>query len=271
MRGAQTFSWPPGDCRRPLQAARPGVVRLALQRRRFAIYRSQKSFAAFTRPEGPEPAAGIRAGSFAPVPFPMTRGRPHSGLRRFAMRTSQSTSGPRTDDDPHKPLREDVRLLGALLGDVLREREGEALLESVEGVRALAKRAHGGDPAAFEELAVRLRDVPISAAVPVARAFAHFLALANIAEQHHRVRRRRDYARDAGRRPQPGSCADLFARWRAEGRSPAALAEAVRGLRIELVLTAHPTEIVRRTLLQTHRRIADLLALRDRPDLTPDE
>src|SRR4051812_13560706 len=175
------------------------------------------------------------------------------------------------DRDPHKPLREDVRLLGELLGDMLRAREGEALLEQVEGVRALAKRAHSDDPAAFEDLAERLRDVPISAAVPVARAFAHFLALANIAEQHHRVRRRRDHARDPKHRPQPGSCADLFARWRADGRPAAALAEAVRSLRIELVLTAHPTELMRRTLLQTHRRIADVLSVRDRPDLTPEE
>jgi phosphoenolpyruvate carboxylase len=173
--------------------------------------------------------------------------------------------------DPHKPLREDVRLLGEVLGDTLRAREGEALLGRVEEVRALAKRAHAGDPVAFEELADRLCDLPIAAAVPIARAFAHFLTLANIAEQHHRVRRRRDYARDPSRRPQPGSCADAFARWRAGGLSRDALADAVRSLRIELVLTAHPTEIVRRTLLQTHRRIADALASRDRPDLTPEE
>jgi phosphoenolpyruvate carboxylase len=173
--------------------------------------------------------------------------------------------------DPHKPLREDVRLLGELLGDTLRARQGEALLSRVEEVRALAKRAHAGDAAAFEELADRLSDLPIESAVPIARAFAHFLTLANIAEQHHRVRRRRDYARDPAGRPQPGSCADAFARWRAGGLSRDRLADAVRSLRIELVLTAHPTEIVRRTLLQTHRRIADVLGVRDRPDLTPEE
>ena len=116
--------------------------------------------------------------------------------------------------DPHKPLREDVRLLGELLGDTLRAREGEALLGRVEEVRALAKRAHAGDAAAFEELADRLSDLPIESAVPIARAFAHFLTLANIAEQHHRVRRRRDYARDPAGGPQPGSAADAFARWR---------------------------------------------------------
>ncbi len=174
-------------------------------------------------------------------------------------------------DDPHKPLREDVRLLGELLGETLRAREGDVLFGRVEEVRALAKRAHAGDPAAFEELADRLSDLPISETVPIARAFAHFLTLANIAEQHHRIRRRRDYARDPERHPQPGSCADAFARWRAGGLSRDALADAVRSLRIELVLTAHPTEIVRRTLLQTHRRIADELAVRDRADLTPEE
>ncbi|HEX2444784.1 MAG TPA: phosphoenolpyruvate carboxylase [Vicinamibacterales bacterium] len=174
-------------------------------------------------------------------------------------------------EDPHKPLRDDVRLLGELLGEVLRAREGEAVLERVEEVRALAKRAHAGDAAAFEELANRLSGLPIDATVPVARAFAQFLSLANIAEQHHRVRRRRDYARDPSRRPQPGSCADAFARWRVRGMSGEALMEAVKALRIELVLTAHPTEIVRRTLLQSQRRIADMLARRDRPDLTPDE
>jgi phosphoenolpyruvate carboxylase len=173
--------------------------------------------------------------------------------------------------DPHKPLRDDVRLLGELLGEILRDREGEALLERVEEVRALAKRAHAGDPAAFEELADLLGALPIDATVPIARAFAQFLTLANIAEQHHRIRRRRDYARDPNRRPQPGSCADAFGRWRAGGMSHAALAEAVNAVQIELVLTAHPTDIVRRTLQQAHRRIADSLALRDRVDLTPEE
>ena len=117
--------------------------------------------------------------------------------------------------DPHKRLRDDVRRLGELLGDTLRTFEGSALLDRVEEVRALAKQAHSGDPTAFSRLSERLAEMPLDAAVPVARAFATFLTLANIAEQHHRIRRRRDYARDVGRRPQPGSCADAFARWRA--------------------------------------------------------
>ncbi len=187
-------------------------------------------------------------------------------MRVESVRTTEVEAG-----DPHKPLRDDVRLLGELLGEVLRGLEGESLLERVEEVRALAKRAHAGDPAAFEALADLLSALPIAATVPIARAFAQFLTLANIAEQHHRIRRRRDYARDPSRRPQPGSCADAFARWRAGGLSDAALAEAVNTVRIELVLTAHPTEIVRRTLQQAQRRIADSLAVRDRVDLTPEE
>ena len=173
--------------------------------------------------------------------------------------------------DPHKALRDDVRLLGELFGETLRGLGGEPLYRLIEEVRALAKRAHADDSGAFQELAERLSELPLGSAVPMARAFAQFLTLANIAEQHHRVRRRRDYARDPAHRPQRGSCADAFARWRASGLSPEALAGAVQSLRIELVLTAHPTEIARRTLLQAYRRIGDVLAVRDRPDLTPEE
>lgn len=173
--------------------------------------------------------------------------------------------------DPHQSLRDDVRLLGELLGDTIRAREGDGIFARVEQVRALAKRAHGGDPDAFDVLADGLRGIPIAEAVPIARAFAHFLTLANIAEQHHRIRRRREYARDPNGRPQPGSCEDAFGRWRAGGLSTEDIGRLLRDLRIELVLTAHPTEIVRRTLLQAHRRIAELLSDRDRSDATPSE
>src|SRR5688572_13527811 len=105
-------------------------------------------------------------------------------------------------------------------------------------------------------------------ALPIARAFAQFLHLANIAEQHHRVRRRRAYQRDPDARPQRGSCEDSFARLLATGIAPERLHEAVCALQIELVLTAHPTEVARRRIVQKHNRIARALAERDRPDLT---
>src|SRR5437764_1770975 len=149
---------------------------------------------------------------------------------------------------PHAALRDDVRLLGGLLGDTLRAREGDAFFERVEEVRAIAKRSHEGERGQFDRLADLLRGLPLASAVPVARAFAHFLTLANIAEQHHRVRRRREYARDPERHPQPGSCAEVFGRLLASGVTAEQLVSVVNALRVELVFTAHPTEIVRRTL-----------------------
>jgi phosphoenolpyruvate carboxylase len=174
--------------------------------------------------------------------------------------------------DPHQPLRDDVRLLGEQLGRVLRQHEGESLFNRVEQVRTAAKRARGSDAEhELEAVAALLQEMPIDSALTVARAFAHFLHLANIAEQHHRERRRRDYARDPEGHPQPGSCAETFARLREAGVPADALVHAIESMRIELVLTAHPTEIARRTLIQKHIRIAELLAFRDRPDLTPAE
>jgi phosphoenolpyruvate carboxylase len=173
-----------------------------------------------------------------------------------------------SDHDPHQPLRDDVRLLGEVLGDTLKAHGGEALFQTVERVRALAKSARAGSGDDFAELAAELSTLPVDAARPVARAFAHFLNLANIAEQHHRIRRRRQYQRDAASRPQRGSCADSFERLLAAGIGADRLHEAVCSLQIELVLTAHPTEVARRTLVHAYNRIAAALATRDREDLT---
>ncbi|HEU4927855.1 MAG TPA: phosphoenolpyruvate carboxylase [Vicinamibacterales bacterium] len=172
--------------------------------------------------------------------------------------------------DPHKPLRDDVRLLGELLGETLRRDEGITHFERVERVRALAKltRTGSGDDD-FEALAAELGAMPVEAALPVARSFAHFLNLANIAEQHHRVRRRREIEREPGGRPQQASIEEALPRLMRAGVSGDALYDAICRLRIELVITAHPTEIMRRTLQHKYNRVADALAGRDRPDLTP--
>src|SRR5688572_24832623 len=103
--------------------------------------------------------------------------------------------------DPHKPLRQDVRLLGELLGDTLRARLGQPFFETVEHVRTLAKAVRNAETN-FHELASLLSALPVEAAIPLARAFTHFLNLANVAEQHHRIRRRRTYLRDAAAAPQ---------------------------------------------------------------------
>jgi phosphoenolpyruvate carboxylase len=173
--------------------------------------------------------------------------------------------------DPHERLRDDVRMLGGFLGETLRLREGAALYETVERVRALSKSGRGGSDGDLDALADLLRALPVSSAVPVARAFSHFLTLANIAEQHHRVRRRREYLRDPHAAPQRGSCDETFSRLLSRGVTADALHAATTALRVELVLTAHPTAITRRTLIQKHLRIADALARKDRDDLTAPE
>ena len=116
------------------------------------------------------------------------------------------------DADPEAPLRDDVRLLGALLGDVVRAREGDAVFETVERVRAPRQGRAGGRRRGFETLrAGVLGTLLLDEALPVARAFAHFLTLANIAEQHHRIRRRRALpARPRARRRSPARCDETF-------------------------------------------------------------
>ena len=162
--------------------------------------------------------------------------------------------------DPHKPLRDDVRLLGELLGQAIRAREGEGSFALVERVRTLAKSGRAGTTSDFDTLAAELGSMPLDEVLPVARAFSQFLNLANIAEQHHRIRRRRAYQQSPDLPPQRGSCEETFGRLIGAGLTPAELFDAVCSLEIELVLTAHPTEIVRRTLLQKYDRIARALA-----------
>ena len=178
------------------------------------------------------------------------------------------TTAAQTTHDPHRALRDDVRLLGELLGETLRRQEGQPLFERVERVRALAKRTRVSSADGFETLAGELRAMPVEAALPIARSFAHFLNLANVAEQHHRVRRRRAYQRDPRARPQPASIEETLPRLRSAGVAPDVLHQAVCRLGIELVVTAHPTEIMRRSLQHKYRRIADALADLDHTDVT---
>jgi len=142
-------------------------------------------------------------------------------------------------------LRRDVRLLGDLLGRVLVEQEGDALLEDVERVRAVARAARVGEP--HEELQRAVEALPLERQTSVLRAFALYFQLANVAEQHYRVRRWREYRRE-GTAPRESLAAALDA-----------IGEEVPEVSLGLVLTAHPTEATRRTVLAAHLRIARLL------------
>lgn len=169
----------------------------------------------------------------------------------------------------HEGLRGDVRLLGELLGNVLAAREGQAFFELVEEVRQLSKRAREGDEAAASALSERIAGLDTRQSTNLARAFGHFLMLANVAEQYHRVRRRRERRRAGS--VQPGAFDEALPRLVQQGVSPAALAALLSKLRVELVLTAHPTQAIRRTVQHKHRRIAQALAEREDADVTPME
>jgi phosphoenolpyruvate carboxylase len=157
------------------------------------------------------------------------------------------------------PLRRDVRLLGEILGRVMVEQEGEELLAQEEEIRRVSRRAREtGDPEVRTELSRAVAALDLERQTKILRAFTLFFQLANIAEQQHRVRRRRDVARDDGVPRE--SLADAFARLREAGIGADELAAAAQHVSLELVLTAHPTEATRRTILQAQARLGALLA-----------
>ena len=170
--------------------------------------------------------------------------------------------------DAHSYLRDDVRFLNSVLLETIREQEGEQVYELVEKIRQLSRESRSASEESFVSLQSYLQKLPVEQMIPVARAFTYILSLANIAEQHHRVRRRRFYLRNPKSTPQRASLEATFTELLQSGISPEHLYEAVCKQEIELVLTAHPTEAVRRTLLLKYVEIAKILHKRDREDLT---
>ncbi|MCX7157156.1 MAG: phosphoenolpyruvate carboxylase [Rhodocyclales bacterium] len=178
-------------------------------------------------------------------------------------------SSPVSDKD--QPLREDIRLLGRLLGDTVREQEGVATFDRVEEIRRLALRFHrDDDPAAREEMEARLQQLPRDRINMVVRAFSFFSHLANTAEDQHHIRRARAHAR-AGAPPREGSLAFSLQRALAAGTDAAKLAAFFASAQVRPVLTAHPTEVQRKSILDCQWKIASLLDERDRTELAPDE
>ncbi len=172
-------------------------------------------------------------------------------------------------------LREDTRLLGRVLGDVLRAQTGEDGFARIEAIRQTAirlRRAAPGEAAAHvkDELASLLNPLPIAHVLDVVRAFSYFSHLANLAEDVHQTRRRRAHAL-AGSPSQPRSVAHAFDRLSEAGVSPTAVRDFFADALVSPVLTAHPTEVQRKSILDCEREIVRLLKWRDRSILTPDE
>jgi phosphoenolpyruvate carboxylase len=166
-------------------------------------------------------------------------------------------------------LRDDVRRLGAMVGGMLAEQQSPGFLELVESVRkaAIARREEG-EPVSV--LAARLAEVPAAEVDALVRAFAAYFGATNVAERVHRIRRRRDHQRDEDA-PQPGGLEAVLGELRDAGVTLDELRALLPRLSIEPVFTAHPTEVVRRALLDKEHTIVERLVADIDRGRTPDE
>ena len=159
-----------------------------------------------------------------------------------------------------EPMREDIRLLGAILGETVREQNGEQVFELVERARVESFRVRRSE-IDRAQLAQLFSGIDIHRAIPVIRAFSHFALLANVAEDIHRERRRAVHV--AAGEPQPDSTlAATYLKLDAADLSADAVADALRGALVSPVITAHPTETRRRTVFDTQHRITQLMRMR---------
>ncbi len=186
--------------------------------------------------------------------------------------------------DKDQPLRDDVSVLGALVGEVIREQCGAALFQAVESARVAAIRRRelpGAEGDLAEALARPPEGAPCWDGEPsgqlspayverLVRSFSTYFQVVNLAEKIHRIRRRRDYLR-SGSLPQPGSLVDALERLRRAGLGAEEVGELLGRLEIEPVFTAHPTEATRRAILEKHQSIARRLVERMNPMRTPPE
>jgi phosphoenolpyruvate carboxylase len=169
------------------------------------------------------------------------------------------------DDDKDAPLKQDIRLLGRLLGDVIREQEGQARFDLIERIRALAVEVRKvANTAAQAELTRLLDGLSGDETVSVVRSFSYFSLLANVAEDRHHNRRAQAHAL-AGTPPKPGSLAHAISSLLAQGVPAAALLDQLAQLDVVPVLTAHPTEVQRRSTLDAQREMSRLLEVKDSP------
>jgi phosphoenolpyruvate carboxylase len=161
-----------------------------------------------------------------------------------------------------QPLIDDIRLLGRILGNVIREQEGQAAFDLIERVRQLSVRYRlKHDAAAGATLAQLLRRLSVDQTVSVIRAFSYFSHLANIAEDRHHIRRRLHH--EQLQHLQPGSVAHSFARLQQAGVRADDIIGMLNGAYVAPVLTAHPTEVQRKSILDAERAVAELITARD--------
>jgi phosphoenolpyruvate carboxylase len=172
-------------------------------------------------------------------------------------------------ENKDEPLRRDINLLGRVLGRILIEQEGEDLFETEEEIRLQCKRLRFDyDPELDVRLMRRIDAMSAGELRRIVRAFSVYFQLVNIAERYHRVRRRRQYEAEPGNPPQRASVASALARLKREGLGTEALRSVIDEMAVGLVLTAHPTEAMRRSVRRKHVRIGEMLESLESPNLT---
>ncbi|ORA81749.1 phosphoenolpyruvate carboxylase [Mycobacterium malmoense] len=159
-----------------------------------------------------------------------------------------------------EPMRADIRLLGTILGDTVREQNGDEVFDLVERARVESFRVRRSE-IDRAEMARMFSGLDIHLAIPIIRAFSHFALLANVAEDIHRERRRAIHIA-AGDPPQDSSLAATYAKLDRAELDSATVADALKGALVSPVITAHPTETRRRTVFVTQHRITQLMRLR---------
>ena len=172
--------------------------------------------------------------------------------------------------EKHQALREDVRRLGKLVGELIKDQGGEALFDLVEGARRAAIARREGEASAQGELVDLVNSLDPNAARDFVRAFSTYFQMVNTAEKVHRIRRRRAYLLEPSG-TQPGGFEDTLRRLSDQGIGAEAVAEMIQNITIEPVFTAHPTEPTRRTILRKQQNIVRQLLDTLDPSLAPQE
>ena len=173
-------------------------------------------------------------------------------------------------EDKDQALRDDVRTLGKMVGDLIREQGGDELFEFVENARLRSIRRREDHERPGEELANLVENLDPAMALQVIRSFSTYFQMVNTAEKVHRIRRRRTYLQEVGHY-QPGGFEDTLVKLKASGLSADDLQALVDSLLIEPVFTAHPTEPTRRTMLRKEQKIVRYLVDMLNPTMTAHE
>ncbi|PKG23778.1 phosphoenolpyruvate carboxylase [Niallia nealsonii] len=170
------------------------------------------------------------------------------------------------------PLRKDIKQLGYILGEVLVHHGGQELLDKVEVIRKLSiELRNNNNESTYNALKEELENLERPMRRQVIRAFSKYFHLVNVAEQIHRIRRRRDYQLQDDKGIQPGSIASAIQTFKQKNLTEAEIQDVLNTLSLELIITAHPTESTKRSILEIQKRIANLLKQSDNPLLTKKE